>query len=129
MRRDIVAGLALMAMGGCAAQPKLSPTTCVVAHGSGFANTSGNVERATVARNGSRCVMYLSMGREGGGLKGEIVTQPMHGTATVESTPYGARMTYTPARDYVGSDLFKTAFGPDFDVTVQVDVVPLAGGS
>ena len=127
MRHVGLVTLTLAALAGCAEQQKLTQNTCVVEHGSGFADTSGNVERMTMARNASPCVMYLSMGRDRGALNGEIVTLPQHGTATVQPTPYGSQMTYTPAHDYVGRDMFRTAFGPNFDVTVQVSVVPLAG--
>jgi hypothetical protein len=36
-----------------------------------------------------------------------------------------AFLTYTPNRDYVGSDLFRVAFSADYTLTVDVDVVPL----
>ena len=43
--------LPLVVLAGCTTQ-KLTETTCIVAHESGFAGTTGNREHITVAQNG-----------------------------------------------------------------------------
>lgn len=125
--RNALIGVVVIALSGCAQQQKLTQHTCIIGHASGFAGTSGDREQITVAQNGDPCVMDMSMGRNEGGLRGEIVAPPTHGTASVQTTPYGAQLVYAPARDYAGDDMFETAFGPDFNVTVLVRVVALGG--
>jgi hypothetical protein len=53
---------------------------------------------------------------------------PAHGTAAVRKTAEATVTSYTPASDYVGDDRFKVAFGPDFEMTVLVQVVPITTG-
>jgi hypothetical protein len=125
--RIALIGVVLIALSGCAQQQKLTQHTCIIGHASGFAGTNGNREQITVAENGDPCVMDMSMGRNEGGLRGAIVTPPTHGTASVQTTPYGAQLVYAPARHYTGDDMFEAAFGPDFNVTVLVRVVSLEG--
>jgi hypothetical protein len=60
------------------------------------------------------------------GLGGEIETFPAHGTASVHSTADLTQISYTPAPNFIGNDSFVAAFGPDFNVTVLVQVVPVA---
>ena len=62
-------------------------------------------------------------------LGGEVVTPPAHGSVASKVSAYATLIEYTPNRDYVGSDRFQLSFGPDFNVTVQVHVVPLPHGS
>ncbi len=125
--RVALIGVALIVLSGCAQQQKLTQHTCIIGHASGFAGTSGNREQITVAQNGDPCVMNMSMGRNEGGLRGEIVAPPTHGTASVQTTPYGAQLVYAPAPEYAGDDMFETAFGPDLHVTVLVRVVTIEG--
>jgi hypothetical protein len=125
--RSALIGVVCIVLSGCAQQQKLSQHSCIIGRASGFAGTNGNREQITVARNGDPCVMDMSMGRNEGGIRGEIVEPPTHGTASVQTTPYGAQLVYAPAPDYAGDDMFETAFGPDFNVTVLVRVVALGG--
>ena len=109
-------------------QQKLTQSQCVVAHGSGFIGTAGNQEHITVAENGSPCAIDMTGERRGWGqfgLGGEIETLPTHGTASVHSTADLTQISYTPAPNFIGSDSFVAAFGPDFNVTVLVQVVPV----
>jgi len=119
--------LALVVLAACT-PPKLSSTACIVGHDSGFAGTTGNREHITVAQNGSPCIMDMTSGRQGPGFGGEIVKQPLHGTAAIRATAYATMISYVPNRDYVGPDSFELAFGPDFNVTVLVTVAALTGG-
>ena len=118
--------LALVVLAGCTTQ-KLTATTCIVAHESGFAGTTGNQEHITVAQNGSPCVIDMTSGRQGPGFGGEIAKQPQHGTAAIRATAYATLISYVPNRDYIGPDSFELAFGPDFNVTVLVTVAELTG--
>jgi hypothetical protein len=61
--------------------------------------------------------------------QGATATPPTHGIATVRTTTEATLISYTPARGYVGADGFEVAFGPNFSVTVSVQVVPVATGS
>ena len=112
------------------AQQELTQSQCVVAHGSGFVGTTGNEEHITVAQNGSPCAIGVAGNarRLGGqyGLGGHIETPPMHGTASIRDTTYATEILYTPAPNFVGDDRFLIAFGPDFNATVFVHVVPVA---
>jgi hypothetical protein len=114
-----------MALAGCTPQ-KLTATTCIVGHSSGFAGTTGNQEHITVAQNGSPCVIDMTAGRQGPSFGGEIAKQPLHGTAAIRTTAYATLISYVPNRDYVGQDSFELAFGPDFNVTVLVTVAALS---
>jgi hypothetical protein len=58
--------------------------------------------------------------------EGEVVAQPAHGIAAVRTTEEATEIVYTSARDYVGADSFDVAFGPNFTMTVLVQVVPPA---
>jgi hypothetical protein len=58
--------------------------------------------------------------------QGEIVMPPAHGTATSRRTAEATQVFYTPEHSYVGADRFEVAFGPDFTMTVLVQVVPIA---
>ena len=119
---------ALIALSGCTPQ-KLTETSCIVGHASGFAWTTGNQERITVAENGSPCILSMTAGREQTAFGGKIGKQPLHGTAAIRDTAYATLISYAPDRDYVGPDSFELVFGPDFNVTVLVNVVPLTGNT
>jgi hypothetical protein len=116
--------LALTALSGCTSQ---QPTqgACVVAHESGFVGAEHGQVQITVGQNGSPCVTAASIGRGSMG-QGEIATPPAHGSAAVNTTAEATLISYTPARGYVGPDQFEVAFGPDFTMTVLVQVVPVA---
>jgi hypothetical protein len=124
-----VVALLLSVSSACAKQ-ELTQSHCVVAHGSSFVGTTGNQEHITVAENGSPCGMEMvgNARRLGGqfGLGGQIETPPMHGTASIRDTPYATVITYTPAPNFVGDDRFMVTFGPDFNATIFVQVVPVA---
>jgi Bacterial Ig domain len=114
----------LIALSACT-QQKLTHSECVVAHESGFVDTTGNRQHITVAENGSPCVIVVTSGRGRIGLGGQIGTPPAHGTASVNDETEATLISYTPARDYVGEDSFEVIFGPDFNETVLVQVVPI----
>jgi hypothetical protein len=122
----------LIALSACG-QQKLTQNQCVVAQGSGFVGTAGNEEHITVAENGAPCGMEMAgdVRRGGGqfGLGGQIQTPPMHGTASIRATAGATEIWYTPARDFTGDDRFVVAFGPDFNATVFVQVVPIASSA
>jgi hypothetical protein len=103
-------------------------SACVVAQESGFIGAGGGQTQITVARNGSPCEIAVSI-RRGPMGQGEIATPPAHGTATVRTAAEATVISFTPAPDYVGEDRFKVTFGPNFAVTVLVQVVPIAAGS
>lgn len=118
--------LALTALSGCTSQqPTPTQGTCVVAHESGFVGAEHGQVQITVGQNGSPCVTAASIGRGSMG-QGEIATPPAHGSAAVNTTAEATLISYTPARGYVGADQFEVAFGPNFTVTVVVQVVPVA---
>ncbi len=110
------------------AQQQLTPSQCVVGHGSGFVGTTGNQEHITVAENGSPCGLE-PVGEHRGwgqfGLGGQIGRPPAHGTVSVRETTYATQISYTPAANFVGEDSFVVSLGPDSDVTVLVRVVPV----
>jgi hypothetical protein len=121
----------LITLSACA-QQKLTQSQCVIGHGSGFVGTTGNEERITVAENGSPCSIDLTGERRGWGqfgLGGQIETPPAHGMASVHSTAYATQIIYTPAPNFVGNDSFVVAFGPEFNATVLVQVVPVANNA
>jgi hypothetical protein len=119
-------GLPLIALSACA-NPAPSQRACVVADASGFVGAGGGQAHMTVARNGDPCVVAASI-RRGPMGQGEIAVAPAHGTATVRTTEAATLISFTPSRDYTGEDKFEVAFGPDFRMTVLVQVVPIATG-
>ena len=116
-------GAALVALSACANQT-LTRTACVVAQQSGFIGAGGGEAHITVAQNGSPCVMATSV-RGGAMGEGQVTLPPAHGTASVRVAAEATLISYTPAPDYVGADNFKVSFGPNFEVMVQVQVVPI----
>jgi hypothetical protein len=116
-------GAALVALSACANQTP-TRTACVVAQQSGFIGAGGGEAHITVAQNGSPCVMATSV-RGGAMGEGQVTSPPAHGTASVRVAAEATLISYTPAPDYVGADSFKVSFGPNFDVMVQVQVVPV----
>ena len=124
MKPRIFLGMALIVLSACSS-PQPTRDACVVAHVSGYFGAGSGQEHVTVAQNGSPCVIDASM-RRGSMGQGEIAKPPVHGTATVQVTAEATQIAYTPERSYVGSDSFDVAFGPNFTLTVQVQVVPLA---
>jgi len=126
VKRIARVGAALTALSGCASQQQQpTQTACVVAHESGFVGAEKGQARITVARNGSPCTI-AAMIRHGAMGEGAVAVPPAHGTAAVGITGEATVITYTPARDYVGADSFDVAFGPNFTMTVLVQVVPAA---
>jgi hypothetical protein len=121
-----LSGLALIALSACTRQV-LTQNDCVVAANSGFIGAASAQTQITVARNGAPCEIASSI-RGGPMGEGEIAVPPEHGTATVRKTAEATVTSFTPVRDYVGDDRFKVAFGPDFEMTVLVQVVPIASG-
>jgi hypothetical protein len=119
-------GMALTALCGCVSQQQ-QPTqgACVVAHESGFVGAEKGQEQITVAQNGNPCTIAATI-RHGSMGEGAVVAPPAHGSATVGIVGDATEITYTPARDYVGADSFDVAFGPNFTMTVLVQVVPAA---
>lgn len=97
----------------------------MVAHTTGFVGAGSGEARITVAQNGSPCVISAVI-RSGPMGQGEVVSPPAHGTAAVRLAETATQVAYTPERSYVGPDRFQVAFGPNFTMTVLVDVVPVA---
>ena len=126
MNRIGLSGLALIALSACTRQV-LTRNDCVVATESGFIGTGGGQTNITVARNGAPCEIASSI-RGGPMGEGEIAVPPAHGTATVRKTAEATVTSYTPASDYVGDDRFQVAFGPNFEMTILVQVVPITTG-
>jgi hypothetical protein len=124
MQRIGLIGAALGTLCACTGQVP-TRTACVVAPVSGFVGAGGGQTRITVAQNGDPCVIAASI-RGGAMGQGTIETPPAHGDATVQVTADATRISYTPARDYVGDDAFKVALGPNFIISVSVSVVPVA---
>jgi hypothetical protein len=122
--RIALIGVALTALSGCVSQQP-TQSACVVTHESGFVGAEKGEARITVARNGSPCTI-AAMIRQGSMGEGEVTAQPAHGFAAVRITEETTEITYTPARDYVGADSFDVAFGPNFTMTVLIQVVPAA---
>ena len=120
-------GAALIALSACANQT-LTQGSCVVAHELGFVGAGEGEERITVAENGSPCVIAAAIKRSSMG-QGEITTPPSHGTATLRTTTEATLISYIPTRAYVGEDRFAVSFGPNFNVTVFVQIVSIATGS
>jgi hypothetical protein len=121
----------LIALAACT-QQKLTQSQCVVGYASGFVGTTGNEEHITVAENGSPCVIDVARQNRGSGssgLGGQIKIPPAHGTASIRDTGYVTQIVYAPAPNFVGSDKFMVVFGPDFNATVFVDVVPVTNTS
>ena len=117
--------MVLIALSACSSNQQPTQDACVVAHTTGFVGAGSGEARITVAQNGSPCVIS-AMIRTGPMGQGEIVTPPAHGTATVQLTETASQVAYTPERSYVGPDRFQVAFGPNFTMTVLIEVVPVA---
>lgn len=100
----------------------------MVAHVSGFIGAGSAQEHLTVAKNGAPCEMYLSI-RNGSIGGGTVTMPPTHGAATVRVAAEATVVSYTPARDYTGPDRFEVAFGPEFNLAVAVDIVPLSAAA
>jgi hypothetical protein len=126
MNRIGLSSLALIALSACASRVP-TQSDCVVATNSGFIGAGSAQTQITVARNGAPCEIASSI-RSGPMGEGEIAVPPAHGTAAVRKTAEATVTSYTPASDYVGDDRFKVAFGPDFEMTVLVQVVPITTG-
>jgi hypothetical protein len=117
-------GMALLALSACSSQQQPTKDTCMVAPVSGFVGAGSGQARITVAQDGSPCVISASI-RSGPMGPGEVTTPPAHGTATVQLAATVTQVSYTPDRSYVGADRFEVAFGPNFTMTVLVQVVPI----
>ena len=122
-RKTVAAMAALFILAACAGQQQPTPSTCVVPHQSGFIGGGSGEERMTVAQNGKPCETYI-MNNKGAVGVGKIVTPATHGAASLRVVYEATYISYTPAHDYVGSDRFVVAFGPDSIETVEVEVVP-----
>ena len=125
MKHSISVAMALLALSACSAPQRPTQTACVVAPVSGFVGAGRAEEHITVAQNGSPCVISASINDRTMGA-GTIATPPAHGTATVRRAAEATQITYTPQASYVGADSFEVALGPNFTITVQVQVVPIA---
>jgi hypothetical protein len=124
-RHLLAVGTALLVLLACTAQQQPTPSTCVVAHDSGFVGAGGGQEHITVSQNGQPCVMAMDVGR--GAIAGGAIAMPAtHGVASVRLSNDTSVISYIPAHDYVGSDRFVVDFGPNFRETVDVQVVPSA---
>jgi hypothetical protein len=124
MNRRNLTGMALIALSACSS-PQPTQDACVVATVSGFVGAGRAEEHITVAQNGSPCMIFASIAEHAMG-EGTIATPPAHGTATVQLTAEATQITYTPERSYVGSDRFEVALGPNYTISVLVNVVPIA---
>ena len=124
MKHGRFIGLALLVLSACSSR---QPTqdACVVAQVSGYIGAGKAQEHITVARDGSPCVISASI-LSGPMGNAQITVPPAHGTATTGRTAEATQVSYTPEHSYVGADRFEVAFGPDFTMTVLVDVVPVA---
>jgi hypothetical protein len=125
MKHSILIGIALIALSGCST-PQPTQDACVVARTSGFVGAGGGEARITVAQNASPCSIDAAIRNGPMGQQGEIVTPPAHGTAALQITTQVTQVSYTPERGYVGPDRFAVNFGPNFTMTVLVQVVPVA---
>ena len=125
MKHGIPIGIALLALSACRTQQQPTQDACVVAPVSGFVGAGRAEEHITVAQNGSPCMISASIDDRTMGV-GTIATPPAHGTATVRRTAEVTQITYTPQGSYLGPDSFAVALGPNFTITVQVQVVPIA---
>ena len=125
MRHSIPVGMALIALSACGAQQQPTQTACVEAPVSGFIGAGKAEAHITVAQNGSPCMISASIDDRSMGA-GTIATPPAHGTATVRRAAEATQITYTPQGSYVGADSFEVALGPNFTISVQVQVVPIA---
>src|SRR5215469_12181385 len=128
MQRIGLIGAALGALCACSTSRVPTKTACVVEQVSGFVGASVGQTRITVAQNGDPCVIAASI-RGGSMGQGTVETPPMHGNVTVEIAAEATRISFTPARDYVGNDAFTVAVGPNFTIEVSVSVVPVAAPS
>lgn len=128
MRRITAAACTMLLVAflvGCTRQT-LTQESCVVRAASTFVGAGSSEGHITVARNGQPCGMaFVQNGPAGTGFTSDpqIVVSPAHGSASARMSSGTAFLTYTPDRDFAGSDLFKVAFGPGYTLTVYVDVV------
>ena len=76
-----------------------------------------------MVQNGKPCETFV-MNSKGAVGVGRIVTPAAHGVAGLRFSYEATYLSYTPAHDYVGSDRFVVAFGPESIETVEVEVVP-----
>jgi hypothetical protein len=125
MKPLILISMALLALSACSTQQQPTQTACVVAPVSGFVGADRAQERITVAQNGSPCMISASIDDRTMGA-GTVATPPAHGTATVRRAAEATQITYTPQGSYLGTDSFEVALGPNFTISVQVQVVPIA---
>jgi len=112
---------------GCSHQ-ELTQNSCVVHPASSFAGAGGSHGDITVAQNGAPCGMALVLNsRTDTGFVSDpqLITRPQHGSASVRMSNGAAMMVYTPDHDYVGTDRFVVSFGPSYNLSVDVAVVPL----
>ncbi|HET7881795.1 MAG TPA: hypothetical protein VFL55_12990, partial [Acetobacteraceae bacterium] len=114
--------LAAVAVLSACSTAKPTQSTCVVAHESSFLSTGHAEQQITVAKNGARCVIAMSIGRAGMG-EATVSVPPEHGTPEIRAMEEATLIAYTPAPNYVGPDHFDVAFGPNFTVSVLVQVV------
>jgi hypothetical protein len=122
--RNAVAAIAsLFILSACAKQQQPTPTACIVPHQSGFIGAGSGEERMTMVQNGKPCETFI-MNSKGAIGVGKIVTLAAHGVASLRFDYEATYISYTPAHDYVGSDRFVVAFGPDSIETVEVEIVP-----
>jgi endonuclease/exonuclease/phosphatase family metal-dependent hydrolase len=97
--------------------------------------TAGSAVNVTMSRNGSPIPFALSLAAtdpDGDPLVWSVGTPPTHGQATTQTLnqPAGTQcqVSYTPALNYVGSDLFVVSVsdgqGGSANITVQVTILP-----
>jgi hypothetical protein len=122
-RNAVAAMAALFILAACAKQQQPTPTACIVPHQSGFIGAGNAEQRMTMVQNGKPCEMFI-MNSKGAIGVGKIVTLAAHGVASLRFEYEATYISYAPAHDYVGSDRFVLAFGPDSIVTVEVEIVP-----
>jgi hypothetical protein len=125
MRHSNIIGMALIALSACSSSQQPTQDACVVAPVSGFVGAGKAEEHITVAQNGSPCMISASIDDRTMGA-GTIATPPAHGIATVRRAAEATQITYTPQGSYLGADSFEVALGPNFSISVQVQVVPIA---
>jgi hypothetical protein len=125
MKPRTLIAMALLALSACGAEQQPTQTACVVAPVSGFVGAGRAEEHITVAQNGSPCVISASIDDRTMGA-GTIATPPAHGTATVRRAADATQITYTTQGSYLGADSFEVALGPNFAISVQVQVVSIA---
>jgi hypothetical protein len=125
MKRLNPIGIALIALSACSGSQQPTQSACVVAPVSGFIGAGSAQAHITVAQNGSPCMISASSRGVAMG-QGEITTPPAHGSATVQLAAGATQIFYTPEPSFFGADRFEVALGPNFAMTVNVQVVPIA---